>query len=223
MEAVRDFSRRLQFHPIQLIIFFISVSPLFLSFFFLTISIFNQDPKGFVYLGGVLISSFVWLMLSFMINPQGPPDEQGPPDHQVDPAHEACSILNWNALNNQSKKSPNYSSFYIAFTCAYILSPMVVNNQINWLVVIFLLLFFVADAYLNIRYECTGAIGVMLGSLTGLCLGVSWFTLFYSTGNSDLLYFQELSSNNVVCKRPEKQTFKCAVYKKGELISSNIV
>jgi hypothetical protein len=27
-------------------------------------------------------------------------------------------------------------------------------------------------------------------------------------------------SNNVVCSRPKKQTFKCAVYKNGELIKN---
>ena len=38
----------------------------------------------------------------------------------------------------------------------------------------------------------------------------------------EFLYFNELGSNNVVCKRPSEQTFKCSVYKNGELISSNI-
>ena len=33
---------------------------------------------------------------------------------------------------------------------------------------------------------------------------------------------QELQSNNIICARPSKQTFKCSVYKNGQLISSNV-
>ena len=32
----------------------------------------------------------------------------------------------------------------------------------------------------------------------------------------------ECSSNNVQCSRPSKQTFKCTVYKNGEIISQSI-
>ena len=39
---------------------------------------------------------------------------------------------------------------------------------------------------------------------------------------SSLLYFDEFISNNVVCSRPTEQTFRCSVYKNGELISNNI-
>ena len=35
--------------------------------------------------------------------------------------------------------------------------------------------------------------------------------------------FNELDSNKVMCSRPSKQTFKCSVYKHGELITSNTV
>jgi hypothetical protein len=47
--------------------------------------------------------------------------------------------------------------------------------------------------------------------------------LFHVSGYDSLLYFDELESNNVTCSRPSKQTFKCSVYKNGELISSNVV
>jgi len=33
-----------------------------------------------------------------------------------------------------------------------------------------------------------------------------------------LLFFNAEPSNNVICARPKKQTFKCFVYKNGEVI-----
>ena len=34
------------------------------------------------------------------------------------------------------------------------------------------------------------------------------------------LFFNELSSNKDVCSMPSKQTFKCSVYKNGELLAT---
>ena len=47
--------------------------------------------------------------------------------------------------------------------------------------------------------------------------------LLHEAGYDSLLYFDELLSNKVACSRPSKQSFKCSVYKGGELISSNVV
>ena len=39
-----------------------------------------------------------------------------------------------------------------------------------------------------------------------------------STGNTSILFINELTSNKEVCTRPSKQQFKCKVYKDGTLI-----
>ena len=58
--------------PDQLILFFTTISPLLLGFFLVTISIFNQDIKGLIYLGGVFYSinilPDIWRNIS-MANP----------------------------------------------------------------------------------------------------------------------------------------------------------
>ena len=201
----------LSLEPSQLITFFTAISPLLLGFFLVAVSIFNQDAKGLVYLGGVLVGSFVWLMMLFLVK-----------SRTFEDAAESCSLIDW-PFNITAYNNPNYSSYFIAFTLAYLLLPMYFNKQMNWMVFIFLLLLFISDAYSSVVRKCTPSTGPFLGAIVGLLMGGLWFTLFHATGHDDLLYFQELLSNNVVCKRPEKQTFKCAVYKKGELVSSNIV
>jgi uncharacterized membrane protein YukC len=37
---------------------------------------------------------------------------------------------------------------------------------------------------------------------------------------SQYLFFNQISSNKEICTMPSKQTFKCNVYKNGELIGS---
>ena len=119
--------------------------------------------------------------------------------------------------------NPNLSSSFIAFTAAYLLLPMIYNKQMNWMVLLFLIILFIIDVFTKITNGCTQAPGVFTGLLVGLILGSLWYSLLQASGNLKLTYFNEFISNNVVCSRPQKQTFKCAVYKNGELIKNNIV
>jgi hypothetical protein len=55
-----------------------------------------------------------------------------------------------------------------------------------------------------------------LGAISGIVI----ITLLYAGGSSNYLFFNEISSNKEVCTMPKKQTFKCSVYKNGELVGS---
>ena len=39
--------------------------------------------------------------------------------------------------------------------------------------------------------------------------------------NKNFLFINQVSSNKEICSMPSAQTFKCSVYKNGELISSS--
>jgi hypothetical protein len=41
----------------------------------------------------------------------------------------------------------------------------------------------------------------------------------YTGGSGKYLFFNEVSSNKDICYQPSEQTFKCSLYKNGELIS----
>jgi hypothetical protein len=97
------------------------------------------------------------------------------------------------------------------------------NNNMNYVVLVSLLCLFALDAVTKVGKKCTTGPGTFLGALVGLVLGGVWYSLFHQAGLDSLLYFDELTSNRVLCSRPSKQTFKCSVYKNGEIISSNIV
>ena len=96
--------------------------------------------------------------------------------------------------------------------------PMILANQMNIPMIIVLGLLYMGDAVTRIVRGCLGPVNVFLGTLIGGLLGAGYASAFYYTKNGNLLYFNEIISNNVVCSRPQKQKFKCAIYKNGELV-----
>lgn len=186
-----------------------ALSPILLGFFLVMLSILNQNVKGIVYLAGALLASVFNILLMTMLKSPVLPN-----------AAMSCNIVELPFLMQYN--SPNPSSVFIAFTFAYLFLPMKFNNLINYPVIAALLSIFAMDSVTKVSNSCTTIAGSVLGGLVGLLLGACWYGLFKAAGADDLLYFDEMDSNNVICKKPSKQTFKCSVYKHGKLVSSNI-
>ena len=186
--------------------FFAAISPILLAFCLVMISIFNSDIKGMVYLGGILIASLINLLILNSLKIKS--DKIIPP---------YCNLIEF-PFNLNEYISPAFNSMFIAFTLAYLYMPMQYVSGINYPVLIFITSLLVLDAGTKISGGCTTFGGVMLGSLVGFVLGLLWFIAFYSTGHEDLLFFNAEPSNNVICSRPKKQTFRCKIFKNGEVI-----
>ena len=60
-----------------------------------------------------------------------------------------------------------------------------------------------------------------MGAIVGFVFAAGWYAVFEAAGLSSLMYFNEINSNRVLCKKPSKSTFKCAVYKNGQLVSTS--
>ena len=93
-------------------------------------------------------------------------------------------------------------------------------GQMNYVVLAALLCLFGLDTVTQLKNKCTTYSGSFFGALIGFLLGAGWYTVFHETGYDSLLYFNEFVSNKTLCSRPSKQSFKCSVYKNGELVSS---
>lgn len=189
--------------------FFSFISPTLLVFFMFMSSLFNQNLKGLVYLAGLLIASLLNIFFMNMIG-------SGRDENEAF----SCSIFDIPHVSQYN--SPYPSSLIIAFTLAYLVLPMKYNNQMNYAVLGFLLILLGIDILTKVQNKCTTYAGSVLGGLVGFLLGTIWYIFFHGAGFDSLLYFDELRSDNVVCSKPTKQTFKCSVYKNGELVSSNI-
>jgi hypothetical protein len=185
------------------------IAPTLLVFFLFLSSLFNQNVKGLVYIAGVLLASILNIIFMNMIGSERSEEESF-----------SCSVFDIPHISKYN--SPYPTTLIIAFTIAYLVMPMKYNNQMNYVVLGFLLCLLVIDILTKVQNKCTTYPGTLLGALVGYLLGVLWYTIFNTTGYKSLLYFDELRSDNVVCSKPTKQTFKCSVYKNGELISSNV-
>jgi hypothetical protein len=181
-------------------------APLFLGTFLVLVSVFNQNIKGLIYLGGVLIASVINYMVSVAIGSE-PLDNEGP----------ICNLVEFPLIRSRYNV-PNYNSMFIGFTLMYLLLPMLTNNQINFWLIGVIVSIFAVDAYVKLQSSCTVPRGITIGGVVGLSLGALWYFLLKFNNFESLLFFHDLTSNNVVCKRPQNQTFKCAVYKNGQVI-----
>tara|TARA_X000001036_G_C20692476_1_gene809884 strand:+ start:6703 stop:7248 length:546 start_codon:yes stop_codon:yes gene_type:complete len=172
------------------------------------ISVFNQDVKGLVYLGGVLITIFITVATKNMIKQPA-----------NNPAY-TCELFDFPG-NASNYTVPSLNSVLIAFTFAYLFKPMTDYKQMNYSIILALLILFIIDAVTKVTNNCTPPLGVISGGLIGYVLGVAYYSMLKASGSEKFLYLNELQSNNVVCAKPSEQQFKCAVYKNGQLISTN--
>ena len=73
------------------------------------------------------------------------------------------------------------------------------------------------DTKNQVQYQCitgmSASLGIFIGILSGLMMA-----LFTASVNRDYLYFSEYISDKIACSVPDKQTFRCNVYKGHELI-----
>ena len=186
------------------------IAPVLLCFFLVMSSLFNQNIKGVIYLAGVLMASVINLFLMNQL--------QSP---KLEDAAFNCNLLELPYMTEFN--SPSSSSLFIAFTVAYLVLPMFYNNQMNYILLGSLLCLFGLDTVTQVTNKCTTMAGSIFGALLGFLLGAVWYSIFKAAGYESLLYFDELVSNNVSCSRPSTQTFRCKVFKNGELISSQTV
>lgn len=180
-------------------------SPWLVGFFMVMITTINGNPKGLVYLGGVLIAAVFDIAMKLMIKSEADPNRA-----------RACDMLKSGMTVGYN--NPSFNTMFLAFTLAYTLLPMIMNKEYSPGFIILLSVMLVSDAFVKFSMKCTKISGIIVGLLVGLLWGAAYAIIFWSTGNDKLLYFNEIMSNKVMCGRPKENTFKCAVYKNGELL-----
>ena len=120
------------------------------------------------------------------------------------------------------RSNGSYSAFIFAFTLTYIFLPMFINKNINVWMVVGLTMYFIFDTFVKNRSGCVDSSNAFVNVLVGSAISATLVcTMINTPGLSNLLFFNDYSSNKEVCTMPKNQTFKCAVYKNGELIGSS--
>jgi len=192
----------------NIIQFFSGISSILLAFFMIMTSFFNQDIKSIIYLAGAFIA--------FIFNVAALKPALG---NKIEAGTRSpiCDIID--IPINGNFDGPNGNSVFIAYTLMYLTIPMFENNEINFPLMISIITLFGMDAFYKLNNKCTSSFGIVIGGLVGGLIGTGYYYLLSSFGLKDVTYFSENGSNNSeTCSMPNKQTFKCAVYKNGELI-----
>ena len=193
------------FQPFNIIVWLTFFSPIILSIVMLSLSFVFQNFKGFIFLGyllGVcLIRNYVYMLNG---------SETLKSDNTI------CSSIQYSKYGN-----PTFSAFVFAFTIMYISFPMFSNGEVNFWIFGGLLAYFFLDIFIKVYKKCVVKTGdLFLNVLLGLTSSALIVTLMYAGGSSKFLFFNETSSTKEVCSVPSKQTFRCSIFKGGELISS---
>jgi hypothetical protein len=191
--------------PYNITVFLSFFSPIILASSFVISSFVFQNFKGFIYLGFIIAMSvlrnYTYMLYGSteMIN-----------DNTV------CSTVQYSKYGNAA-----FSSFIFGFSIMYICLPMFANNAVNYSVFTGLLSYFAIDTFLKTYGTgCVQFKDVFFNTLAGLLSSALIVTLMYSGGSSKFLFFNEVSSNKESCSRPKNETFKCKVFKNGELIGN---
>lgn len=186
-------------NPSMMMVFLCFYSPIILAISILSLSFMFQNFKGIIYLALLIFFCFL-RYLSYMWSGADP----------VLNTTSICNIIEYSKYGNST-----FSTFVFAFTIMYLSFPMFHNNAVNYSVFSALIFYFCIDTFYKHKKGCLTALSVILNILLGLLCGLIVLAI-----PEQYLFFNEISSNKEICYQPKNQTFKCSVYKNGELIGN---
>jgi hypothetical protein len=190
------------YQPFNLAVLLTFYSPLIVAITVFSMSFIFQNFKGIIYLLWIII--FSWFRgLFFSVNPGSVPGD-------------LCSMVQYTRYGNST-----FSMFFIAFTMVYICGPMILNKDINYWVLSAFLFYLLIDIGIRVRLtQCTKFTYALFDTVFGVAAGIAALSAMYGAKMYNYVFFNETSSTKDMCSMPSKQTFKCAVYKGGELVGS---
>lgn len=193
------------FQPFNLIVFISFYSPIILPIIMVWLTFVFQNFKGFIFLG-FLICVCLLRYFIYMMSGSSPIQSDGT----------ICTSVEYSKYGNAT-----FSAFVFAFTIMYLSLPMFINSSVNYWVFSGLIIYFFLDLFVKWNKGCiTKGAELFLNVLTGLVSSSIIVTLMYIGGSGKYLFFNETQSNKEVCSMPKNQTFKCNVFKNGELIGN---
>jgi hypothetical protein len=193
------------FQPFNIIIFLSFYSPIILATSITSLSFIFQNFKGFIYLGFLLALSVTRYYI-YKWGGGSPLNYDGT----------ICSAVQYSKYGN-----PSFTAFVFAFTITYLFIPMFSNGAPNFWIFSCLLVYFFLDLFLKVYKKCIVNMSDLFVNVLGGAVGSALVvTLMYAGGSGKYLFFNEISSDKEICYQPKKQTFKCSMYKNGELVGN---
>jgi hypothetical protein len=193
------------FQPMQFVVFLTFFSPIILAVSITSLSFMFQNFKGLIYLGFLLA---VCIVRNYIYMLSGSPPIVN--DRTI------CNSVQYSKYGN-----PTFSAFVFAFTIMYLSMPMFSNGAANLWVFISLVAYAFVDIFIKVYKNCIPKMSdLFLNVLMGLASGAAIVSFMYIGGSGKFLFFNEVSSNKDICYKPKEQTFKCNLFRNGEMVGS---
>ena len=189
---------------------FFRLAPFILTCFFTLSSLFNQDFKGIVLLIGLLIACFVGSLAGNLLNFHSPPESL---------SNEFCNMVSFGHMTNISQLPLGQviMSYIFIYLVMFISFNQVFLQNIATLV--FFPLLIVMDALWNLNKNCFTLQQILTAIIVGTGIGSLWGWIIYKFASPKIQYYIGFTDKQV-CSKPQKNTFKCNVYKNGKLLNS---
>jgi len=191
--------------PKNVVEFLVFFSPIFFAIIILGMSFIFQNVKGFIYLGFLLGITYFREILYYMSGA-----------NKFQNQNNVCTMVKYSDYDNGG-----YNIFISAFSAFYLCTPMVFYNELNYMALGGLLAYIMTICGVLTNSKCIDGSMAIINVIFGGIAAIIIVTLMYAGGSGKYLFFNELSSNKDVCTMPTKQTFRCSVYKNGELVGSS--
>lgn len=185
------------------------ITPLLLSTFFIMLTIINGDAKGLIYMSGAILFIICYISICNVLKLDCNPNATS----------NVCNTFGLPLSSTVGRYTSSTSMFYIMFTLIYIILPMATRNRYNVQFIIIMVLLLLVNVYGTFRYSCSTILQFFISIILGGGSGVLWYYIISLINGGSYLYYNEISSNSVQCKKPSEQTFKCLVYQNGQKIS----
>lgn len=214
--------KQVQFTPTQIMSVFSMLYPYFIMIYFFLSASFNFKISGLLFLAGV---SFLWMTgyaISIIFS-------KGLTNPALLSSLNTCNMFA--GLLPYQSDIPQFSTALCFFTLMVVVMPMTGLVQSNPIVNIVLLGTMIIMTLAHIIWlmsrtpQCTTWTGILWGSILGTIVGLLYFFVLwagFSESRHQVLFFNEILSDNVVCSKPAKTLFKCSVSKGGNLIGGTV-
>ena len=204
----------MELNLVTLTYLFFRLAPFIIVSYFSLSSIFNQDLKGLIYLVGLLIATFVTIIvgntldISFTVGT----DMEGSNTPKV--VNGVCNMITIGKDGSFSRIPLGLSM--LTYTLIYLVYIIVINHIeiANLPTLIILPALILGDLIWNIANDCYTPFGLVLSIVCGGLMGWAWAAIV-NTFKQPQLFFLNVGGDKTVCHRPSKQLFKCTFKKSG--------
>ena len=189
---------------INIMYMFFRLAPFIIVSYFTLQSLFNQDMKGVIYIIGLIVASFVTVILGGILKKFSPPKGLMPTDY----SRIRCTQLTLGSTQPVSVLPLSQTVF--GYTFAYLAYFIASNNLQTQNIATFIMfpLVIVADIIWSTSNLCSNPKYLLISLIIGAIIGTLWAMIIESTNMPNLAYMSGIS-NKDVCSKPSKSLYKC--------------